>query len=176
MRVSSLGGSSVPDAVYEQNRQVGRLLGTCGHNLVCGGRGGVMEAACRGAQEAGGHTIGILPGSDRTAANPDVDTVIATGMGQRPQCTGRAQRRRNHRDRRQHRDALGGRARTRLRAAGRGSRHPPDRRRRTRRLAAGGRRVRRIGSDSLVASSRAVSDPTLYIPPAASDVTPPGMP
>ena len=81
MRVSVIGGSSVPDSVYEQARQVGQCLGTRGHDLVCGGRGGVMEAACRGAQEAGGHTIGILPGSDRTAGNPYVETPIATGMG-----------------------------------------------------------------------------------------------
>lgn len=81
MRVSVIGGSSIPDTTYEQARQVGHLLGTRGHELVCGGRGGVMEAACRGAQEAGAHTIGILPGSDRTAANPYVDTPIATGMG-----------------------------------------------------------------------------------------------
>lgn len=81
MRVSVIGGSSIPDATYEQAREVGRLLGTRGHELVCGGRGGVMEAVCRGAQENGGHTIGILPGSDRAAANQYVDTPIATGMG-----------------------------------------------------------------------------------------------
>ncbi|MFT4945906.1 MAG: hypothetical protein ACI8TL_000134 [Natronomonas sp.] len=81
MRVSVIGGSTVTDSVYEQARGVGRLLGTRGHDLVCGGRGGVMEGVCRGAQETGGHTTGILPGSDRTTANPYVDTPIATGMG-----------------------------------------------------------------------------------------------
>jgi uncharacterized protein (TIGR00725 family) len=50
--------------------------------LVTGGLGGVMEAACMGAREAGGTTIGILPGSDRSAANPYVDIAIPTGLGE----------------------------------------------------------------------------------------------
>jgi uncharacterized protein (TIGR00725 family) len=50
--------------------------------VVCGGLGGVMEAACRGAKQAGGHTVGILPGSDRAAANPFVDTAVPTGLGE----------------------------------------------------------------------------------------------
>lgn len=50
--------------------------------LVCGGLGGAMEAACRGARESGGTTIGILPGTDRAAANAYVDVAIATGLGE----------------------------------------------------------------------------------------------
>jgi uncharacterized protein (TIGR00725 family) len=50
--------------------------------LVTGGLGGVMEAACRGAREAGGTTIGILPGSDRSAANAYVGIAIPTGLGE----------------------------------------------------------------------------------------------
>jgi uncharacterized protein (TIGR00725 family) len=50
--------------------------------LVCGGLGGAMEAACRGAKAAGGTTVGILPGSDRAAANPFVDVAVPTGLGQ----------------------------------------------------------------------------------------------
>jgi uncharacterized protein (TIGR00725 family) len=50
--------------------------------VVCGGLGGVMEAACRGAKDAGGMTIGILPGTDRSAANPYVDVAIPTGLGE----------------------------------------------------------------------------------------------
>ncbi len=61
---------------------VGRVLALGGATLVCGGRGGVMEAACRGARSAGGLTVGILPGDDASAANPFVDVVIATGLGE----------------------------------------------------------------------------------------------
>lgn len=79
--VSVIGGSTVTDSEYDTAVSLGRLLGQRGHEVVCGGRGGVMEAVCRGATEAGGHTIGILPGSDRTGANAYVQTAIATGMG-----------------------------------------------------------------------------------------------
>jgi len=81
MRVSVIGGSTVDEPTYEQAREVGRLLGERGHEVVCGGRGGVMEAVCHGAQEHGGHTIGILPGEDRAAANDAVETPLATGLG-----------------------------------------------------------------------------------------------
>jgi len=50
--------------------------------LVCGGMGGGMEAACRGAKAEGGTTLGILPGDDRAAANPWVDVAVATGLGE----------------------------------------------------------------------------------------------
>ena len=50
--------------------------------LVCGGLGGVMAGACRGAKAAGGRTVGILPGHDRAAANPFVDVAIPTGVGE----------------------------------------------------------------------------------------------
>jgi uncharacterized protein (TIGR00725 family) len=62
--------------------EVGRLLAEQGVTLVCGGRGGAMEAACRGAKEADGLTVGILPGSDRSDANPFVDIVLPTGLGE----------------------------------------------------------------------------------------------
>jgi uncharacterized protein (TIGR00725 family) len=81
MRVSVIGGSTITDEQYSQAREVGRLLAERGHEIVCGGLGGVMEAACAGATQAGGHTIGIVPGERRAAANDHVDTVIATGMG-----------------------------------------------------------------------------------------------
>jgi uncharacterized protein (TIGR00725 family) len=61
---------------------VGRALVEGGAVLVCGGRGGVMEAACRGAKSAGGLTIGILPGASRREANPYVDIPIVTGLGE----------------------------------------------------------------------------------------------
>jgi uncharacterized protein (TIGR00725 family) len=61
---------------------VGRGLAEAGAVLVCGGLGGVMEAACRGAKEAGGTTVGILPGARREDANAYVDIAIATGLGE----------------------------------------------------------------------------------------------
>ena len=81
MRVSVIGGSSVTDAEYATARDLGVELAEREHTVVCGGLGGVMEAVCRGASEAGGETIGILP-TDRVAhANPYVTTPIATGLG-----------------------------------------------------------------------------------------------
>lgn len=81
MRISLVGGSTVDDATAAAAAAVGREVAERGHVLVCGGLGGAMAAACRGASEAGGETIGILPGESRAAANPHVDTAIATGLG-----------------------------------------------------------------------------------------------
>ena len=61
---------------------VGRLIAAGGHTLICGGRGGVMAAACRGAVEGGGITVGILPGHNPQDANPWVTVPIATGLGE----------------------------------------------------------------------------------------------
>jgi uncharacterized protein (TIGR00725 family) len=79
--MSVIGGGTIGAEHYDTAEAVGRLLGERGHPVVCGGRGGVMEAACKGASETGGHTIGVLPGADRSAANRFVETTIATGMG-----------------------------------------------------------------------------------------------
>ncbi len=61
---------------------VGAAIAAEGAVLVCGGLGGVMEAAAKGAREAGGRTIGIIPGTDKSAANPFCDVVIPTGCGE----------------------------------------------------------------------------------------------
>ena len=66
----------------EAAEAVGRGLAERGAVVVCGGLGGVMEGACRGARAAGGRTVGILPGQDRGAANPFVDVAIPTGLGE----------------------------------------------------------------------------------------------
>ena len=82
MRISVIGSGSALDTGTEADAEaVGRLLAERGHTVVCGGMAGVMEAVCRGAREAGGETIGILPVDDRSAANEYVSTPIATGMG-----------------------------------------------------------------------------------------------
>lgn len=61
--------------------RVGKLLAQQGATIVCGGLGGIMEAACRGAVSADGETVGILPGADVDAANPYVTLPIVTNMG-----------------------------------------------------------------------------------------------
>lgn len=81
MRVSVIGAGQTDTLTAATAESVGRLLAERGHELVCGGRGGVMAAACRGAVNNGGLTIGILPGRDWTAANPYVEVAIATGLG-----------------------------------------------------------------------------------------------
>ena len=75
-------GGAVARDVLDRAQAVGAELARRGAVLVCGGLGGVMEAACRGAREAGGVTVGILPGDDRAAANPWVSVAIATGLGE----------------------------------------------------------------------------------------------
>jgi len=74
------GGEPSPEEV-RLAEEVGRELARQGATLVCGGLGGVMEAACRGASSEGGVTIGILPGDRREAANPYVQIPIVTGVG-----------------------------------------------------------------------------------------------
>ncbi|MGC8873988.1 MAG: TIGR00725 family protein [Chloroflexia bacterium] len=81
-RIAVCGASRCDPATYEQARQVGELLARAGAIVLTGGLGGVMEAACRGAREAGGLTVGILPGEDVRDANRYVWLPIATGMGQ----------------------------------------------------------------------------------------------
>lgn len=80
--IAVIGPGSATDAQAAVAHAVGHGLGTAGATLVCGGLGGVMEAACRGAKAAGGRTVGILPGADRTAANPWVDVAVPTGLGE----------------------------------------------------------------------------------------------
>ncbi len=73
------------DATQEETdaaRRVGRLLAERDVILVCGGLAGVMEAACQGASDRGGLTVGLLPGRDRAAGNPYLSVVLPTGMGE----------------------------------------------------------------------------------------------
>ena len=75
-----IGANEPSTKIAQLAEQVGSELGKREVVLVCGGLGGVMEAACRGAKMAGGTTIGILPGSDPNTANPWVDIPICTGI------------------------------------------------------------------------------------------------
>jgi uncharacterized protein (TIGR00725 family) len=76
------GSGGAPAAELDAAEAVGRALASRGAVVVCGGLGGVMEAACRGAKDAGGTTLGILPGLDRREANEWVDVAVSTGLGE----------------------------------------------------------------------------------------------
>ena len=80
--VAVIGPSAAGPAVCDAAFEVGALVARAGAILVCGGGGGAMEAACRGAKSAGGLTLGILPGRSRSEANPFVDIPVVTGMGE----------------------------------------------------------------------------------------------
>ncbi len=82
LQIGVIGDSSPSMEGRRLAFEVGEKIAEAGCILVCGGLGGVMEEACRGAKSAGGITVGILPGMDRGAANPYVDIVIATGLGE----------------------------------------------------------------------------------------------
>ncbi len=81
--ISVIGGEAAGPRALETAEEVGRELARRGVTLVCGGRGGVMEAACRGARSEGGHTIGIMPGRSprETPANQWVEFPIYSGIG-----------------------------------------------------------------------------------------------
>jgi uncharacterized protein (TIGR00725 family) len=79
--VSVVGSGTPSGELYEKAREVGRLVAQRGGTVVCGGRSGVMEAAARGATEAGGAAIGVLPDEDRRRANEYLTYSIATGTG-----------------------------------------------------------------------------------------------
>lgn len=68
-------------ALYAAAVELGGRLARAGFVVVCGGLAGVMEGACRGAREAGGRTIGILPSDDRATANAWVEVPVVTGLG-----------------------------------------------------------------------------------------------
>ena len=82
MFVAVIGSAECDREVAALAEAVGREIARRGAILVCGGRGGVMAAACRGAKAEGGTTVGILPGVDRREANPYVDVPIVTGLGE----------------------------------------------------------------------------------------------
>ena len=79
--IAVIGGGQCSPKEARLAEEVGRELARQGAILVCGGLGGVMEAACKGASSEGGITIGILPGDSHRAANPYVQVPIVTGLG-----------------------------------------------------------------------------------------------
>ena len=79
--IAVIGGGECSPQVSQLAEEVGREVARQGAILICGGMGGVMEAACKGASSEGGTTIGILPGDNRRAANPYIQIPIVTGIG-----------------------------------------------------------------------------------------------
>ena len=79
--IGVIGGGEITPEIAGLAEEVGREIARRGAVLVCGGLGGVMEAACRGASNEGGLTVGILPGDNRKAANPYIKIPIVTGTG-----------------------------------------------------------------------------------------------
>ncbi|MEA3347103.1 MAG: TIGR00725 family protein [Candidatus Auribacterota bacterium] len=81
MKIGVIGSSDCNAEEGRLARKVGRLISEQGHILVCGGLGGVMEEASRGAFEEGGITVGVLPGESADSANEYVKIAVPTGMG-----------------------------------------------------------------------------------------------
>jgi uncharacterized protein (TIGR00725 family) len=79
--IAIIGARACNDQISQIAERMGALLAKNGYTIICGGLGGVMEAACKGAEANGGTTIGILPGNDPKDANPFVKIAIATGLG-----------------------------------------------------------------------------------------------
>ena len=80
--IAIIGGCECTEVDAKDAETIGKELARRGITLICGGLGGVMEAACRGAASEGGITIGILPGENTKSANPYVKIPIATGLGE----------------------------------------------------------------------------------------------
>jgi uncharacterized protein (TIGR00725 family) len=82
VQISVIGAAEGDQEILGDAEEVGRRIAEAGAVLVCGGRTGVMEAASRGAAEAGGTVVGILPTLSPADANPYVTHAVATGIGQ----------------------------------------------------------------------------------------------
>jgi uncharacterized protein (TIGR00725 family) len=79
--IGVIGGSTCSEQTEQLAHEVGQLIAQKEAVLVCGGKGGIMEAASKGASEHGGIVLGILPGDDASEANAFVSVAIPTGMG-----------------------------------------------------------------------------------------------
>ncbi len=80
--IGVIGAGTCTKDCYSLAREVGFQIGKKGWLLVCGGLGGVMEAAAKGCSEAGGMTVALLPGLDKTLANPYIQVPVPTGLGE----------------------------------------------------------------------------------------------
>lgn len=81
IQIGVIGAGSCDMELRQTAEEVGSLIAKNGATLFCGGHGGVMEAAAKGARSEGGLTVGILPGDTRKTANPYIDIAVVTEMG-----------------------------------------------------------------------------------------------
>ena len=79
--ISVIGGHAVNYKVEQLAHEIGKIIASVGAILVCGGLDGVMKAVSKGAKKAGGITIGLLPGTEKSAANPYIDIALPTSIG-----------------------------------------------------------------------------------------------
>lgn len=79
--ISVIGGHDIDARIEKLARDVGKLVAKHGAVLVCGGLTGVMQAAAKGCKDAGGLSIGLVPGKEKTEANPYIDIVLPTSIG-----------------------------------------------------------------------------------------------
>ena len=80
VRIGIIGAGTCSQEAYQTAEKLGRLIAERGDTLICGGLGGVMEAAAKGAKSKGGITVGILPGFSAEDANPFIDIPVVTGL------------------------------------------------------------------------------------------------
>lgn len=80
--IAVVGAGKCSKKLRDMAAEVGKFVAENGGVIVCGGMGGIMEGAARGAKEAGGVTIGILPSDDKNDANEYIDHVIPSGFGE----------------------------------------------------------------------------------------------
>jgi uncharacterized protein (TIGR00725 family) len=80
--IGVIGAGKCSKKLRDMAAEVGRYVAEQGGIIVCGGLGGIMEGAARGAKEAGGQTVGILPTTDKNDANEFIDIAIPTGFGE----------------------------------------------------------------------------------------------
>lgn len=80
MIIGIIGGNKCDKQIEKIAEEIGSEIAKKKHILLCGGMGGVMEAACRGAKKSGGVTVGILPGKSKEDANEYIDIPVITAM------------------------------------------------------------------------------------------------
>jgi uncharacterized protein (TIGR00725 family) len=80
--IGIIGAGECSLETYQQAKELGYYIGRNHWILICGGLGGIMEGAAEGCYQAGGMTVGILPGNEKNAANPFINIPIATGLGE----------------------------------------------------------------------------------------------